>query len=73
MPISSVLRFFVTSFLKMTFEVSPPMKSRGRGIKGDGVGAIITGNSRLAAHNGIIQTHTELFNIYLNIFGSVSF
>jgi hypothetical protein len=52
----------------MTFEVSPPMKSGGRGIQGDGVGAIITGNSRLAAHNGIInQMQMELFNIYLNI------
>jgi len=35
--------------------LSPFPFKRGRGIQGDGVATIITGNSELAARNGIIN------------------
>ena len=43
---------------------SPFPFKRGRGIQGDGVGTIITGDSELAARNGIInQMQTGLIFI----------
>jgi len=43
--------------------LSPFPFLRGRGIKGDRVGTIITGNSELAARNGIIIKYKR--NLYL--------